>query len=121
MNLVQPLRERRQIDLVKTYLRNHPRNSKSANPLRYYMLFMLGIHTGLRISDILPLRVQDVMYRTHVVVHERKTGKTRLFRLSSSLQLELEDYCREMSPEDYLFGNSQGGHPLETNCLANSA
>ena len=110
MNLVQPLRERRQIDLVKTYLRNHPTNSKSAHPLRYYMMFLFGIHTGLRISDILPLRVCDVMYRTHVTIHEKKTGKTRLFRISSSLQLELEDYVRDMNPDDYLFGNSQSGY-----------
>ncbi len=110
MATVQPLRERRQIDAVKLYLRNHPRNSLSAHPLRYYMIWLFGIHTGLRISDIIPLRVCDVMYRTHVSIHEKKTGKTRLFRISSSLQLELEDYCRGMDPDAYLFGNSQGGH-----------
>ncbi len=110
MSTVQPLRERRQIDAVKLYLRNHPVNTTHDNPLKYYMLWIFGIHTGLRISDIVPLRVSDVMFRNHVVIRERKTGKHRMFRLSSSLQLELEDYCQGMEPDAYLFGNNQGGH-----------
>ncbi len=49
MNEVQPIREKRQINAIKKALRG-----------RDLLLFTLGINSGLRISDILALKVGDV-------------------------------------------------------------
>ncbi|PEB90278.1 site-specific integrase, partial [Bacillus toyonensis] len=45
MNFVQPIRDPEQIQQIKEYLKE-----KSE---RNYILFVMGINTGLRISDIL--------------------------------------------------------------------
>ena len=42
---------------------------------RDYMLLVLGINTGLRISDILKLKVSDVKDLSYIKMHEQKTGK----------------------------------------------
>lgn len=52
MNIVQPIRDKEMIKELKEYF-------KEQNE-RNYILFLLGINTGLRISDILRLRVRDV-------------------------------------------------------------
>lgn len=52
MNIVEPIRNLEDLKLVKDIL-----NKKS---LRDYIIFSLGINSGLRISDILALDVKDV-------------------------------------------------------------
>ena len=52
MNEVQPIRDKEIIAKFK--------NKLLKKSYRDYMLFVFGINTGLRISDILPLRVKDV-------------------------------------------------------------
>ena len=42
---------------------------------RDYLLFMFGIYTGLRISDILKFRVRDVKDKDAIYIREKKTGK----------------------------------------------
>ena len=52
MNIVQPIRDKEIIQEIKEfYKKQNERN---------YILFLLGINTGFRISDILRLRVRDV-------------------------------------------------------------
>jgi integrase len=51
-NNVEPIRDQEQIRAMKEYLLN--------KSYRDYFLFTFGINSGLRISDILPLRVMDV-------------------------------------------------------------
>ena len=52
MNFVEPIRDKDDIQSMKDYL-------KAWNE-RNYMMFLLGINSGLRISDIINLRVKDV-------------------------------------------------------------
>lgn len=46
---------------------------------------------------------------------EQKTGKTRILYLSS-LQELIQDYTKDLEPEDYLFPSTKGGH-LEVNTV----
>ena len=52
MNFVEPIRDKDDIQSMKDYLR--------AWNERNYMMFLLGINSGLRIRDIINLRVKDV-------------------------------------------------------------
>ena len=61
-----------QIQQIKEYL-------KEKNE-RNYILFVMGINTGLRISDILKLKVGDVQ-GSHISMREMKTGKQNVFKL----------------------------------------
>ena len=50
---VEPIKDREKIEAMKKILR--------ASSLRNELLFVLGINTGLRISDILSLDIADVL------------------------------------------------------------
>ena len=62
MNTVQPIRDQKQIRTLKNNLR--------AKDEKYYIMFTLGINVGLRVSDVLKLKVGDILGKTHVVVVE---------------------------------------------------
>ena len=72
MEFVEPIRDKRKIELVKVILKE--------NGFRDYMLFLMGINSGLRISDILKLKVSDVRGKRYIEVKEQKTGNIFVFR-----------------------------------------
>ena len=76
MELVEPIRNKKQIDAMKKYL-------KGQN-MRDYLLFVLGINSGLRISDLLKLKVEEVLDRDRISIREQKTGKGKDFPLSET-------------------------------------
>lgn len=83
---VEPIRDKVKIKQMYQYLngRDH----------KYGLIFKFGLNTGLRISDILPLKVKDIFLRKgvfyeYLVLKEKKTKKEKR---SSSIQL-LETNC----------------------------
>ncbi len=66
-NSVEPILDPEQIRAMKEYLLHQS--------YRDYFLFTFGINSGLRISDIVSLRVMDVRNTEHLRIKERKTGK----------------------------------------------
>ncbi len=105
MNYVQPIRDLHMIEVMKVEL--HKRS------LRDYLLFVVGINTGLRISDILKLRVCDVANVSHITIVETKTSKRKRFLVNSNLQHEFKTYTRGMNIEEYLFtSRHHSGKPI---------
>lgn len=100
MELVQPIRDKSKIEEMKVEL------LKSG--YKNYLMFIIGINTGLRISDILNLRVCDVMNRSHINITEQKTGKMKRFLINSMLRVEIDKYIKGLSPDDYLFQSRKG-------------
>ncbi|MCM3273675.1 site-specific integrase [Paenibacillus elgii] len=94
MNVVQPIRDKRVIEGILAYL-------KEQNE-RDFVLFNLGIYTGLRISDILALRVGDVR-GTHISLREQKTNKPKLVPLNPALRQILKEYIKGKDDTEYLF------------------
>ena len=76
---------------------------------RNVLMFLLGIYTGLRIGDILKLRVRNVD-RTHIDLREGKTRKHRRIKIAAPLKRELKAYIADLPPEAYLFPSRQGGN-----------
>ena len=62
---------------------------------KYAVIWWFGIHSGLRISDILGLRIDDVFGRERILIREQKTGKIKEFPLSTKMKKLLWDYCRD--------------------------
>lgn len=100
MNFVQPIRDQETIEAIKDYLMRQS--------YRNYMLFVFGINTGLRIQDILKLKVKDVMGE-YLVMTEMKTGKRKIMKITAVLKKEIKRYTADMNPEDVLFPSRQGG------------
>ena len=69
---------------------------------RIFLLFELGIHTGLRISDLVRLRVCHVQGEWLEMV-EKKTGKVTRLPLNTTIRMILQDRLRGMDPDDLLF------------------
>lgn len=105
MNYVQPIRDPEKLQEIKSILKHQS--------YRDYFLFTLGINTGLRISDILPLKVQDVKGKSHISIKEQKTGKEKRFRINTALAAAVEDYTQGMKKEAYLFPSQKTGEPIK--------
>ncbi|AEV89287.1 site-specific integrase [Bacillus thuringiensis] len=99
MNFVQPIRDPEQIQQIKEYLKE-----KNA---RNYILFVMGINTGLRISDILKLKVGDVQ-GSHISMREIKTGKQKRIQITPSLKRELKWFNEGREVEEYLLKSRKG-------------
>lgn len=105
MNFVEPIRRKEELEQMKTKLR------KTGE--RNYLLFVFGINVGLRISDILNLKVKDVIspygtMNTHIELKEKKTKKTKRFKINPILAEELKQYVSYMDYNDYLFKSRNG-------------
>ena len=59
------------------------------------LLIALGCFTGLRISDILALRWEQILSTEEFAIIEKKTGKKRVLRLNSQLQQHIQE-CYEL-------------------------
>lgn len=96
MKKVEPIRDLDDIERIKDYLKN-----KSD---RNYVLFMFGIYSGLRVSDIVPLQVKQVI-ADRIELKEKKTGKIRYFPISPPLRKEINRYIKDnqLAEYDYLF------------------
>ncbi|MEK3721995.1 site-specific integrase [Paenibacillus sp. FSL H8-0034] len=94
MKFVQPIRDPQKLEAIKEHL-------KDTNE-RDYILFLIGINTGLRISDILPLQVKNVK-GTHIDIVEKKTQKRQLIMMNDTLRNELTAYVTGKPDDEYLF------------------
>lgn len=98
MNTVEPIRDLKKIDAVKKYL-------LGAGKIRDYALFVLGINTGLRISDLLNLKWQDVLteknkFKDSIYIREEKTGKEKIFPINKSAKKALKTLFDSLSDLD---------------------
>lgn len=94
MRYVQPIKDKEQLQEFEDYLKN--KNSRD------YIMFLLGVNLGLRISDILPLKVKDVRNKQSVKVYEEKTGKFNQIIINHELKRALTEYTKGMKDNDYL-------------------
>lgn len=110
---VVPLKDSEEVDRVEQALLNqgkhNPRQTKvSLVGVRNMMLFEVGIFTGLRVSDIITLKVSDVK-KSDLVIRERKTGKMSRTHISPELRSELDDYIKQLDlkDDDWLFPSTR--------------
>ena len=104
MTSVEPIRNKEKIELVKRILKE--------NGTRDYLLFLLGINIGLRISDILKLKVCDVKDKEYITIKEQKTGKRKRFPITNSFKTALEEYIKGKSYYEWLFPSQRGNKPI---------
>ena len=111
MELVHPIRDKKQIDSIKKILK--------ATNLRNYCLFTLGINSGLRISDLLNLKIKDVIdkrgrVRDRISIVEIKTGKKKDFPFSDVAKKSITEYLseRKYRRNQHLFLSRKWNGPL---------
>jgi integrase len=106
---VEPIRDKNKIKLMQQFL--------SGKDLRYATIFNFGLNTGLRISDILPLKVSDILtrngeFRDYLVINEKKTKKEKKIKLNDALRKSLKKYIKEyqLGYQNYLFPSKKGSY-----------
>ena len=62
------------------------------------LLIALGCFTGLRISDILALRWEQILSTEEFTIIEKKTGKKRVLRLNPQLQQHIRECYEQIRP-----------------------
>lgn len=62
------------------------------------LLIAIGCFTGLRISDILALRWNQILNVDEFTVIEKKTGKQRTLRLNLQLQKHIQECYEQIKP-----------------------
>jgi integrase len=100
MKFVQPIRDLNKIEEVKFALEN--------NSLRDYMVFMIGINLGRRVSDIVNLKAKQLRDRDRFIIKEKKTGKETYLLIPVTLQKDLKNYLKKFKDDDYIFPSRQG-------------
>lgn len=85
-NLVEPIKSKKDIENIEKYLAKHS--------LRNQLIWVFGTNTGLRISDILALNVEDVQNKQYVEIIEKKTKKYKRFPLNNKLRNLIKEYLK---------------------------
>lgn len=106
---VEPIRDKKMIKKMYYYLNGKDR--------KYGLMFKFGLNTGLRISDIIPIKVEDIFnsksaFRDYLVIKEKKTGKEKKIKINSALRDEIDSYLksRQNRTNSYLFYSAKGDH-----------
>lgn len=83
---------------------------KSISNLKHRAILMTGYAAGLRVSEIVHLRVSDVDSK-RMMLHLKgaKGKKDRMVPLSKKLLEVLREYFRQYRPKEYLFEGTNGG------------
>ncbi|MDM5317012.1 tyrosine-type recombinase/integrase [Fictibacillus sp. b24] len=109
MEYVEALRDIKEINAIKRYLKK--------NSERDYVLFVLGINTGLKVTELLSIKVGDLI-SDRAVVNDyyslpAKEGFKEVF-LNDSVKKVLFQYihCTNLQSTDYLFLSKKTKLPI---------
>lgn len=109
MKVVQPIRDFDKVEEIMRLLK--------ARNERDYILFMTGLYTALRISDILRIRVEDIQ-TDYLNIREKKTSKFRRVYLNPTLKKALREYIADKEPHEYLIKSREGGNKPISRAMA---
>jgi integrase len=107
---VEAIRDLKAIESIKKMLSSKPRD---------LLLFTLGVNNGLRVGDLLRIRVSQVKnlkVGDSINIIESKTGKTNVLAVNKSVFKTLRGYLEAIKPEDddFLFASRKGSKALTT-------
>ncbi|MDD3859788.1 MAG: tyrosine-type recombinase/integrase, partial [Bacteroidales bacterium] len=114
MNNVEPIRSKEKIYAIKQYILSDKYNQEYQ--ARDYLLFVFGINSALRISDLLSLKIKDVInsqgeIRESFKVKTKKTKKEIKILINDSVRKALKFYLDKEKfpdPNDYIFKTRTG-------------
>ena len=92
MNRVNAIKNKNDLQRISNWLKNN-------KPFRYYVIFVIALNSGLRISDVLGLNISDVENKKFIEIHEQKTGKYKKFPLTQFVQDIIKIYLVERKKE----------------------
>lgn len=108
MNEVQPIRDIRHISAIKKALHG-----------RDLLLFVFGINSGLRISDILRIKVGDIRDKESIVIRETKTSKPKRFIFNKAIKSAVSELIPPSADDsEFVFKSRKGDNKPITRVAA---
>lgn len=99
--MVDAIKDMKKVNLLLTYL-------KGTNE-RDYLLAKFQLNTGLRISDVVSVKVNDLMinnrFKEYFILNEVKTNKVKHIKINNELRKVIKEYvlANDLGPNAYLF------------------
>lgn len=98
MKRVYPIKDKEKLYEIQDQLQQET----TVHGRRVYLLFMTGIYTGLRISDLVRLQVHHVRGE-YIRIIEQKTGKEQSILIADNLRRVFDDRLDGMEDSAWLF------------------
>lgn len=92
---------RKWLDIAKEH------DSSAAGGCSWYLLLVLGFNTGLRISDIIGLKVRDIRGREYLVTLEGKTDKERRVLIRRDVGKVIDGILAGRDPDEWALVSRQ--------------
>lgn len=124
-NYVEPITDYNKINEMAKILRASKNQGE-----RNYLMFIVGINTGLRISDYLEMSVgqfREICNRGYIILIPKKTDKRKIdpetgavvgsykkvrIDITDSVKKVIEDYIQDRDDREYMFPSRKGGTPI---------
>ncbi len=114
INSVEPIRDKKKILAIK-------RNLKESGNVRNYLLFVMGVNTALRITDLLSIKVRDVIdkngnIKDYLHIKEQKNGRNAKIYINEVVKIALENYfdsAKGIDPDCYLYKSERSNKALD--------
>ncbi|MBM7694522.1 site-specific recombinase XerD [Peribacillus deserti] len=111
MDFVEPFKDVQQIDEIKKDLKQHSE--------RDFLLFVMGINTGMKISDMLVIKAGDVVcgknkIKTFYEIPCEESVRQKEIYFNSKVRSALEHYLNNsgLSPNDYIYASLKTKNPI---------
>ncbi len=103
VNTVFPIKDAKKLNEIIKGLADY----ETERERRIYLLFMVGICTGLRIGDMIGLTVGQVNRGDKLRLIEEKTGKEQSIKINKQLRAVLDAELEGLNDDAYLFPSRQ--------------
>jgi integrase len=105
---VEPIRRIEDIHAIKKLLSDNPRD---------LLLFTMGVNNGLRVGDLLKVKMDDIIGLKpgqFITIRENKTGKDNILMVNNAVFRALANYLARRNPGDpeYVFYSRKTKKPL---------
>lgn len=110
MEFVDPIRDIESINIIKEILRK--------NSQRDVLLFVFGINSGIRVSDLLSLKFEDIWdgegVKEFLYLKDLGDGEARAYYINGNVKLELMKYLEtvDLKETEYLFKSKKNDQPI---------
>ena len=103
MNEVKPIKDAKKLAEIIEGLADY----QTAHERRIYLLFMIGICTGLRIGDLIKLQAKHLNHGQKIVLEEEGTGRIQEIKINQTLRKVIDNELIGMGDNDFLFPSRQ--------------
>lgn len=103
MTSVEPIRDPAKVMQIQKELKKHADTERGK---RMYLLFVCGVYLGLRISDLLRLKVGDLR-SDKLVMREKKTRKRTELPIAGVIRRAARELLADAGDDDFVFESRQ--------------